>query len=265
MTQTIEALLITKGHVFEREPFFQMIDALGYVEEGIEINWTHVEHPAASALFHPERAAEFDVMVFYDMPGVKFGNSNPPFVHYDPNEQYKSDFLDLLAKGKGMVFLHHAIAAWPSWPEFAHILGGRFHFLPGKLGGKHYPGSGFRFKTAQTISVIDPAHPVVEGVESSFSIVDEAYLFPVIEDEVTPLLRSDFQFSANHFHMGGVNFKEHPDGSSLVGWTKKYANSTIVYLQMGHGPEIYRDDNFQKLLFNSVRWASLPANDVNCR
>ena len=94
--------------------------------------WT----PAAEAVLTPEAAKPFDVIVFYDMPGVRFKRSNPPFEYYDPGESYKENFVQLLESGKPMIFLHHAIAAWPTWPEFAEFLGGRFHFLPGELKGK---------------------------------------------------------------------------------------------------------------------------------
>ena len=255
MNKDMEVLLVTKGHIFKREPFFRMIDALKVLDDGTTVNWTHVEQPAAAALLHPERAATFDAIVFYDMPGVTFTRSDPPFAHFDPSDQYKEDFMALVEAGKGMVFLHHAIAGWPSWPAFAQILGGRFHFLPGELDGKHYPGSGFRFRVPQRISVVDQSHPIVADVAPEFSIVDEAYLFPVLEDQVEPLLRSDFNFTASEFEMGGIGYKDHPPGSNLVGWTKRSGNSDIAYLQMGHGPEIYRDANFRKLLGNSVKWA----------
>jgi len=45
-----EILLVTKGHPFEREPFFALFDGL----EGV--NWTHVEQPAAQALFNVMQA-----------------------------------------------------------------------------------------------------------------------------------------------------------------------------------------------------------------
>ena len=48
--KVIEALLVTKGHIFDREPFFEMIDALTRPDLDTYINWTHVEQPAAEAL-----------------------------------------------------------------------------------------------------------------------------------------------------------------------------------------------------------------------
>ena len=263
MTQQINVLLITGGHIFEYQPFFQMIEALQQPTPEVSLNWTHVQQPEAEALLMSERTEGVDVLVFYDMPGVTFTGRHPPFAHYDPSERYKANFLRLLDHGKGMVFLHHAIAAWPSWPEFAEILGGRFHFLPGELDGTAYPGSGYRFRTPQTIEVIDPNHPITQGLAPSFSIVDETYLFPVLEDQVTPLLRSDFQFTADQFRMGGVGFKTHPQGSNLVGWTKRARNSDIAYLQLGHGPQIYSDANFRTLLTNSIKWAALSSHTFN--
>ena len=251
----IEALLVTKGHSFEREPFFKMIDALRFHDEETEIHWTHVEHPAAGELLHLDRSAQFDVIVFYDMPGVTFTHNNPPFAYFDPSEQYKAGFLSLLDSGKGMVFLHHAIAGWPSWPEFAELIGGRFHFLPGELRGQSYPGSGYRFNVPQTITVLDTDHPITQGLGDSFSIKDEVYMYTVLEDDVTPLLRTDFKATADQFRYGGVGFRYHPEGSSLVGWTKQARNSPIAYLQFGHGPGIYSDANYRSLIVNAVKWA----------
>ena len=252
----IEALLVTKGHVFEREPFFQMIDTLKRPDAETYINWTHVEQPAVEALLDVKRAARYDTIVWYDMPGVTFTRSDPPFSHYDPSEAYKAGFLSLLDAGKPMVFLHHTIASWPTWPEYAELLGARFHFLPGELGGQAYPGSGYRFNVRQTLTVENPDHPIVEGIDPVFDIRDEAYLMPVLEHTVTPLLRSDFDFVAANFHHGGLGFKEHGRGSNLVGWTKMARNSPIAYLAHGHGPIVYGDPNFIRLVGNAVKWAS---------
>ena len=256
MTKLIEALLVTKGHPFEREPFFQAIDAVQQPDENTFVNWTHVEHPAAEAVLTPKGAKPYDVIVFYDMPGVVFTRSDPPFAVYDPSEEFKDGFRALLDEGKPMVFLHHAIASWPTWPEYAEWIGGRFHFLPGELRGVTYPGSGYRFRVDQTITVEAPDHPIVQGIGESFPYRDEAYLLPVLEDDVTPILRSDFTFTADKFHYGGVGFQEHPEGSNLVGWTKKARNSSIAYLQFGHERIGYENAYFRKLLANAVKWAA---------
>ena len=83
----------------------------------------------------------------------------------------------------------------------------------------------YRFRVDQTITVVDPAHPIVDGLGESFPYRDEAYLYSVFESDVTPLLRSDFTFKAENFRYGGVDFKNHPEGSNLGGWTKKARNA----------------------------------------
>ena len=98
-----EILLVTKGHPFEREPFFQIFDEMAGVD------WTHVEQPAAQALFSCEEASRFDAFVLYDMPGIRFSpDDGPEFL--EPPARYKQNFLELLEAGHGFVFLHHAIA-----------------------------------------------------------------------------------------------------------------------------------------------------------
>ncbi|MCY1359174.1 hypothetical protein D9M69_457310 [compost metagenome] len=107
------------------------------------------------------------------------------------------------------------------------------------------------------------AHPVTDGI-APFELVDELYLFEVFEDEVVPLLQSDFSFSAEHFYSaqqaihGRMDSNEgwqHAPGSALIGWIKHYANSPIVYLQCGDGPEAYANASLRKLLYNAIDWA----------
>ena len=119
-------LLITKGHPFEREPFFALFDAMPDVE------WTHVEQPAAQALFDFEHARKFDAFVLYDMPGIRFhADKAPDFPEPDP--AFKRRLRELLDAGQGFVFLHHAIAGWPAWDEYADIVGGPL-LLPAHAG-----------------------------------------------------------------------------------------------------------------------------------
>ncbi|MFS4466851.1 ThuA domain-containing protein [Maribacter sp. 2210JD10-5] len=256
MHNRIKALLITGGHWFEEEPFFEMISALQLWDDDVEIDWTHAAQPEAQAFFTPEKAAEFDVFVCYDMPGVTYTGGLPRFKLTDPPEAHKTDFLNLLNAGKPFVFLHHAIASWPSWPEYAEIVGGSFQFVPAKLRGKIVPGSGYRFNVPQEIKVLDTEHPIVTGFDANFKIQDEVYMYTVFEDDITPLLRNtNFEFTPENFRSGGDGFKEHPGGSNLVGWTKTYGNSPIAYIMFGHGPQVYYDKQYRSLIVNSIKWA----------
>ena len=183
MADRVRVLLVVKGHPYQRQPFYDVFDA----DAGIE--WTLVEQPAARALFHPDRAGEWDVFVMYDMPGITFTRGDPPAEFPAPPPAYVAGFEALLDAGKGMVFLHHAICSWPAWERMAEIVGGRFHYQPATLRGVAYPDSGYRLHEPHHVEVIDRDHPICEGLGAGFDLTDELYMFPVFEDEVVPLDR----------------------------------------------------------------------------
>ncbi len=255
-----EILLVTKGHPFEREPFFAMFDAM----DGV--GWTHVEQPAAQALFDVHHAAPYDAFVLYDMPGIRFRpDGGPEFIEPDPD--YRRRVVELLEHGKGMVFLHHAIAGWPAWEEYAEIVGGRFLYLPGRLRGRDCQDSGYRHHVTHQVRVLE-RHPVTEGVPERFEITDELYLFEVFEDDVQPLLASDYAFEAGNFYSAARAARdrrmfsnegwEHPPGSPLIGWAKTRGNSRIVYLQCGDDPVAYANPHLRRLIRNAIYWVSEP-------
>ena len=251
--------VVTKGHPFDASAFFAVFDSI----DGIV--WEHVEHPAALDLVEPDRASSFDVFVMYDMPGIRFTRGEPPAEFDPPPPGYPDKFRALLERGKGMVFLHHAIAGWPAWEEYAHIVGGRFHYQRAVLDGVEYPDSGYRHDVTHTVEVLDPGHPVCAGVDPTFTITDELYLFPVLDADVTPLMRSTYDFvdtnfwSADRAIRGTRNDRtgwHHPPGSDLVAWTKTVGASPLVYLQFGDGPVTYADPTYRRVLSNAIHWTA---------
>jgi type 1 glutamine amidotransferase len=250
-----QLLVTARGHPYERDAFSALFDPLE------DYCWSLVEQPAARYLFNPAMKERFDACVCYDMPGVDFTAEDPPGL-IEPPEEFKQGFLDLLEAGMGFVFMHHSIAAWPAWEEYAEIVGGRFHYRPAMLRGQQWPDSGYRHQVDHEVSVL-AEHPVTEGVPDSFRITDELYLCPVFEDSVIALLQSSYDFKEENFYSarraveGELNSQEnwsHPQGQKLVGWIKSYANSPIVYLQGGDDPVAYENPNFQRLLHNAIRW-----------
>ncbi len=255
----LRVLLVTKGHPFQREPFFSVFD------DDPALDWTHVEHPAANQLIHPDRCRDFDVVAFYDMPGVRFTRADPPMVMSDPSMELRAAWAALVESGKGLVFLHHAIAGWPSWPEYAHIMGGRFHYAPATLAGTAYSSSGYQFDVTHRVSVLDPAHPVCAGLGEGFTLTDELYLLPVLDHDVVPLLRTDAALTDDRFFSADLAIRgerdsrrewSHPPGSDLVGWVKHAGNSPVCYLQFGDGPGTYADPSYRRVLANALRWAA---------
>ena len=249
-------LLITKGHPFDHNAFFKIFDDL-------DVNWTHVEQPAAQLFFSPQNSKAYDAFVMYDMPGIRFKSGAPEFEH--PTEEYKNNFLEMLGQGKGMVFLHHAIAGWPTWDEYAEIIGGRFLYVPGMVRKKQKQDSGYRHKVQHEIKSLAD-HPLTRDLPPSFQMTDELYLSEVFEDDITPMFSSDYSFNDDNFYSASkavVDKKmndnegwEHPETSNLVGWIKKYGSSPIAYIQGGDDPEAYQNKHYRKMIENAVYWVS---------
>ncbi|MEM9744477.1 MAG: ThuA domain-containing protein [Pseudomonadota bacterium] len=254
----LQIALLTKGHPFEREPFFQLFDGLAGVE------WTHVEQPAAQCLFDPDNAAMFDAFVLYDMPGIRFHADRAPDFQ-EPPARFVEHFDALVDRGFGFVFLHHAIAGWPAFSRYAEVIGGRFSYLPGTFAGKPVQDSGYRHGVTHDVRKLAD-HPVTEGVPESFSMTDELYLFEVLEANVTPLLASNHTFVDREFFSAAKVVRDqemfsnegwsHDPGSPLVGWAREIGRSRLVYLQGGDDPVAYANVHYQRLLANAIRWVS---------
>jgi hypothetical protein len=234
--EPLNVLVAAKGHPYERDAFMAIFDTL----PGIAC--TLVEQPAVQRLMTPAGMEGFDALVLYDMPGLDFAAPERPG-YVEPDAAFKAGLLAMLDQGKGVVALHHAIAGWPAWPEYAELL------------------------VEHKVTVLDPAHPVVAGVPARFSLTDEIYLGEVFDDLVHPLLASSAAFTRSGFYSAtlAVNGQmysnagwEHADGSNLIGWTKRARNSPLVYLQPGDGPATYEDPNYRRLVENAIRWVASP-------
>jgi type 1 glutamine amidotransferase len=253
-----KVLISVKGHPYDRNAFAELFENID------DISYTLVEQPASQAFFSPALAKDYNVHVLYDMPGLDFTTQPPSLI--DPPEQFVSDFERLLEIGHGFLFLHHAIASWPTWPEYAEIVGGRFLYVPDELRGRLHMDSGYR----HDVSYIATTHSwgsLTDELPSSFEVTDELYLYEVFEEDVIPLISGSYPpisenfYSAAHAGVGQMYSNAdwlHPQGSNYLAWAKSYKNSPIVYIQMGDGPSAYQNPAFQKILYNAIAWLGSP-------
>ncbi|WP_419813719.1 ThuA domain-containing protein [Glacieibacterium sp.] len=250
----IRVLVITKGHEFEREQFNQMLDSLGD-----DITYTHVDHPAADLLMNPTAGKNFDVYLFYDLggPGVRTPRADGTIdrVYPNPSPQLKRDFPALLKAGKGMVFMHHASAAWAhTWPEYSEVIGGACDwYAPITVRGILDPRHGYYQKTKQHITVVDKNSPITKGLGDGFDTTDEAYACAFFEDSVHPLLRTDFTPPDPL-----VNLNPKRKFSNLSAWYKSSENSPVFYVQIGHDHTPWEQPEYRLLLRNAIKWAASP-------
>ena len=254
-------LVVTKGHPYDLASFSALFDSF----KGL--NWTHIEQPAASAFIGAGLAQDYDLIVYYDVPGIQFRTPKAPDL-VEPDEGFKAGFTALLDAGKPMLFLHHAMAGWPLWDDYAEAIGARFFYQPGSYKGRAHPDSGYLFPVTYRAAPVG-SHPVTEGLEDGFELTDELYLFEMLE-EVTPLLIAENPFDPAKFHSAKTALEGRmwtsdgwtpPKGTNLIGWTKKARNATTVTLQCGNDGRTFDNPDFRKLVRNSLNWLLKGAPD----
>jgi uncharacterized protein len=217
-------LIVTGGHLYEPTEFFAVFNAMP------NIRYDHVFLMDAKLAAVPVGGlAHYDVVLFYDM---------------EP-DAISPDWRSLLDRGKGFVFLHHAVGSFPGSPEYKSIMGGHGNFLDEKWPG--VPNSSYHMNQRQHFSIVDRKHPVTCGIED-FEMIDEAYDNIDIDPTAHVLMTSDF-----------------PKLSNAVAWTWNYANKRVLYLQLGHGslelpldhgPTAYQNASFKRFLTRGILWSA---------
>jgi len=211
-------LIVTGGHDFEKDPFFQVF------KDNTNLTFRAVEHTNAHALLTPAAAVSYDVIVLYDM--------------WQPiTAEARSNFIAVLQAGKGLVATHHCLAGYQDWDEYRRIIGGRYYLKDTVVDGRPWKGSTYAHDQKLKVKIADPKHPVTRGV-GDFEITDETYGgFEVLADS-KPLLTTD-----------------HPSNTATLAWWRNYGPARVVYLQLGHDHQAFENPNYRRLLANAIRWA----------
>ena len=214
-----EVLLITGGHAYDTTEFFEMFHSL----EGISFD--SVSYPAALELLSSSDVGKYDLLLFYDyLPEMSLADSTL--------------FLKLTRMGMPMIFMHHALCTFQRWDGYQQMVGGRY-VMPG-----YHPDSslysGYAHDLDLSIEVLDPSHPVTQGI-GEFVIHDEGYYNIQINQEVHPLLGT-----------------QHPYCAPQVAWVNQRNRSTCLFLMFGHDKQAYMNEHLKLLLQNSIQWLSNP-------
>ncbi|MFB0873166.1 MULTISPECIES: ThuA domain-containing protein [unclassified Sphingobium] len=255
----LNVLVSVRGHPFDRTAFDAMFEAM----EGVSA--TMVDQPAAARLMNPDGMRGFDALLLYDMPGLDFEHPTDRPGIVSPPPELKEGLRALLEQGTGVVALHHALAGWPDWPEYAEWLGGRFLYMPAQVRGRPCPDSGYAHDIAYDAINVAPDHPVMAGIPARLPMRDELYLAEIFADHVTPLLRAAAPFTADRFfspqhalagRMHCNDGWDHPPGNDLIGWAKQALSARLVYLQPGDGPAAYDQPDYRRLVRNALFWVA---------
>jgi uncharacterized protein len=208
----IKVLILTGGHPFEPEPFFKMF------RENPEINFIAGKQVEAAEGYDRPDLYTFDVVVLYDAPR-------------NITDTEKARFLALFDHGIGLVVLHHAYLAFPSWPEFGRIAGGRYIYQTVEI-TNGVTESTYKSNVRIPVTVMAGDHPITAGL-NDFVLTNELYLNMNMAGNSTPLLKT---------------------GDEWVAWYRTEKNSRIFGTILGH--DCYQDPNFQKLVAQGIRWAA---------
>ena len=217
-SQKINVLVITGGHGFEHAPFYDVFNSLQ------KIIYDTMMQPKANVLIASPEVNSYDVLVFYDMI-----DSILPF--------QQTAYINLLNKGKAMIFLHHSLVSYQKWPEFIKIVGGQYHTNPVIVNGDTLRAN-YEHDVIIPVKVEDKKHPVTSGI-NDFEILDEVYGGCEILPTVKPLLSTTQSKSIRY-----------------VAWINRYGNSDVLYIQLGHGPTAYSNPNYRKLIQQAIEWSS---------
>lgn len=214
-TAPVRILVVTGGHAFDRSFFDLFRDQPGW-------KWEHREHrpKSTSTVYAQPLADDFDAVVLYDMV-------------QDIASEEQRNFLDLFESGRGVVVLHHALCSYERWPEYAAIAGIRLtNKFPGPL-----PKMVWKHDVPFVLDRVAAAHPVLDGIPASLPVFDETYgnLLPL--NGSRPLLVTN-----------------HETSMPVVAWTRTHRKSRVVAIQPGHGPQIFADRHYRRLLANAIRW-----------
>lgn len=249
-------LVLSGGHPYEEEPFEELIHSLG------EWDVTHLVHPDAEQAVADGAADDTDALLFYDMGGYTFADG--AVTSRPPSEGFKQAIRRRFAAGRGAVAMHHALAGWADWPEWAEMLGGRFFYQPGEWRGQRVLDSGYRHDVAYEAELVGD-HPVTKDVPTAFPVTDELYLAQIDESSVKPLIRARHEFTRENFYsaaaaVAGEMFSnegwDHTDGSELVAWERRVGTAPLVYLQFGDGPETYANPHVRRVLTNALDYVT---------
>jgi len=219
--QTVRALVLVGGHDFDRDAFPAIFAADPALETRIVDVTEAKRHP-----FETIENWDYDAVVMYNF-------------RQSLSDKQRTHFEKLLKQGVGLAVLHHGISAYVEWEGFADIVGGRFVRREGTFRGQEVQPSQFQHHVDIPMEVVDPDHPITQGVPRELTLHDETYNHVWMSPDNHVLLRTD-----------------HPTADGPQAWTRRHAGTRVFYLMPGQGPESFQRKEYQTLVTQGIRWVS---------
>ena len=218
-TVPLNVAVLTGGHGFQSEPFFEMFKAFKGIKH------TEVQLKDHSEIFEDISNWDYDVIVMYNMT-------------QNISQKRQDNFKKLLGRGIGIVALHHNIGAFQKWDEFKKISGGKYYLKPTKEGEVERRGSTYKHDIDMEIKIADRSHPITRGLKD-FVIHDEGYKYCGFEKDNHVLLTT-----------------EHAASDKTLAWVRRYGKTRVCGIMLGHDGKAYANPNFRKLLSQAIQWSA---------
>lgn len=152
------------------------------------------------------------------------------------SEEQKAALIDFIKSGKGFVGIHSATDTFYKWAEYGDLIGGYF--------------DGHPWHEEITAKVENREHPATTHLGPSFEITDEIYQFKNFSrDRVNVVLSLDV--ASVDLAKPGVRRE---DKDFALAWWRDYGRGRVFYTALGHRPEVWQDERFQKHLLGALRW-----------
>jgi hypothetical protein len=219
-SKTIDVLVVTGGHHFDRESFLALFEGCD------DLRCREWPLKDESEVFEDLGGWDHDVLLLYNMT-------------QEISPKRRDNFVRLLKEeGVGVVVVHHAEAAFQSWPEYHRILGTAYIYFDVEIDGTPWPHCKCRGGMDIAVSVHDRDHPITRGLED-FHIRDETYKGRWWAEDNHILLTTD-----------------HPENDEPVAWTRQYGRSRVFNIQFGHDEGAYACRQYRDLIVRGVRWTA---------
>jgi uncharacterized protein len=153
----------------------------------------------------------------------------------------KEALLDFVRSGHGFVGVHSATDTFYEWADYGALIGGYF--------------DGHPWHQSVRIDVTDPSDALVSFLGRSFEIKDEIYQIRDFDEQGSRVLLRLDQKSVD-LSRDGVHQRSY--GWPLA-WTRSYGQGRVFYTGLGHEEAAWRDERYQRLLLNAIRW-SMPGS-----
>jgi len=205
-----------------------------------------------------ENLKNFDAVFFYTTGDLKLSDTQ------------KADLIAFIRSGKGFAGTHSATDTYYNWKEYGELVGGYF--------------DGHPWTQKVKIVVEDTKHPATKHLGGTFEIDDEIYQFkaPYDRSKVRVLMRLDRSVDQMKLVLNGKKLSEkdtielslkegkafakvnggketavrnfdftaprgnRKDGDNAIAWVHEYGKGRVFYTALGHRPEVWRDQRYQK-------------------